>query len=280
MQHSYQPKKNIGLRQTCKIIVLLLALIISNLIACANTTSVPTRGTEIIASKVDFADSTQVMLFSPSTGQWVLSTFSQAKPENEFYYNSQLYRVVDSGKAQVVMNVDGSELFKADQQYDNTSRRPKESDVVQVLNKDTRFVAHAVLSTVQTDAIIRFQGRAYKIREDRSLVNTGIVFSSATVTLRRVEITNSGLQHIMDRHTVNGTMNAGKSIFNAGENIQALIENTEIAAPVMQARGNFQRLFDAGRSIGTDRATGKTTSTYTVITTQTGKLVTAFPGLP
>ncbi len=40
------------------------------------------------------------------------------------------------------------------------------------------------------------------------------------------------------------------------------------------------RIVDAGRNIGTDVVTGKSTSTYTVITRPSGEIVTTFPGQP
>lgn len=95
-----------------------------------------------------------------------------------------------------------------------------------------------------------------------------------------IEITESALQHVIDRHTVGGSMTAGKSIFSSGENVRDLIKDAELLAPTPQDRGNYQRVVDAGRTIGIDRRTGQPTSTYTVITTESGKLVTAFPGLP
>lgn len=232
------------------------------------------------APQVRFARDTRLMLFLPGKGQWVLGTFAQAKLGNEFYYNNQLYRVVDSEKSQLVLNVDAGKLLEADLQYQEISRRPRTGDIVQVLDKNSLFEAHALLDTVQPGAIIRFQGRAYSVKADRSLVNTGTVFSSATSPLQRIEITRSGLKHVMDRHTPSGAMNTGKSIFNVGEDIQALIKNAEIAAPVMEKNGYLRRDFDVGRNIGIDGRTTRQTSTYRVITTQSGKLVTAYPMVP
>lgn len=60
-----------------------------------------------------------------------------------------------------------------------------------------------------------------------------------------------------------------------------LIRQAESVPAVQQAgRTTFQRVVDAGRTIGVDRATGQPTSTYTVITDAAGKLITAFPGKP
>jgi hypothetical protein len=95
-----------------------------------------------------------------------------------------------------------------------------------------------------------------------------------------IAVSASALQHITDRHTVGGAETDGKSIFNAGESITALIKSAEQVSPVPQAGGNLARVCDAGRIIGIDRATGRQTSTYSVITTDSGQLVTAFPGRP
>lgn len=277
MQYSQHGNARFSLlnsKQNKRIELMRLCIAVALFITFFSTNSVVWASSE---AQVNFAQNTRIMLFSPS--EWVLSTFEQAKPGNEFYFNNQLYRVVDSDKAQFVLKIDASKLFEADRQYDKISRRPVASDLVQALDKDIRFVEHALLGTVQPGSTVRFQGRAHKVKTDRSLTNTGITFSSAISPLQRIEITRSGLQHIMDRHTIGGTMNAGKSIFNTGENIQALIKDAQLAAPVQQAGGNCQRVFDAGRIIGTDRATGKQTSTYRVITTQSGKLVTAYPVL-
>jgi hypothetical protein len=75
-------------------------------------------------------------------------------------------------------------------------------------------------------------------------------------------------------------MTAGKSVFSAGEDVKALIVAAEATKPVQQAAGNFERIVDAGRVIGIDRATGQPTTVYTVITNSADKLVTAFPGRP
>jgi hypothetical protein len=50
--------------------------------------------------------------------------------------------------------------------------------------------------------------------------------------------------------------------------------------PVLQRGGNFERVVDAGRTIGVDRASGQPTSIYTIITNAADELVTMFPGRP
>jgi hypothetical protein len=83
--------------------------------------------------------------------------------------------------------------------------------------------------------------------------------------------------------TLWGVARSGKSVFHANQNIPELelVRQAENAVPVIQPNtGNFARIVDAGKVIGIDRATGQSTTVYTVITNSAGKLVTAFPGRP
>jgi len=270
-----------------KFAALLVVLVAINLavwssLTARSTATATATSTAADASKSDISldPNTRAILFVPKSGEWVLTTFSRAKPDSEFAFNNQLYTVVDSGKARLIPGVDAAKLAEADLPADSTSRRPVRGDAVQVLDEDMRFVKHAPLSAVEPGTTIRFQGKVYEVNADRNLTDTGRLFSAATTPLRRIQITSSSWRHIVDRHTVGGSMNAGKSTFSQGEDISGLIKGAELLAPAKQARGNMQRVFDAGRTIGIDRSTGKQTSVYSVITTESGKLVTAFPGLP
>jgi hypothetical protein len=82
------------------------------------------------------------------------------------------------------------------------------------------------------------------------------------------------------RHTAGGASNAGKSVFNVGEDAAALVRNASSVQRVEQALGKFERVVDAGWTIGVDRVTGLPTSIYTVITNAADDLITAFPGRP
>lgn len=85
---------------------------------------------------------------------------------------------------------------------------------------------------------------------------------------------------MLDRHVAGGARTAGKSLFGAGEDTAALVRSASGVQRVPQAGGNFERVIDAGRTIGVDRATGQPTSIYTVITNAADDLITAFPGRP
>ena len=95
-----------------------------------------------------------------------------------------------------------------------------------------------------------------------------------------IRLTERALAHIAERHMVGGALTRGKSLFNAGEDIVGLVRGAESTAATAQAGGNLQRIVDAGRIIGIDRATGAGTSFYSVITTSGGNLITMFPGMP
>jgi hypothetical protein len=96
-----------------------------------------------------------------------------------------------------------------------------------------------------------------------------------------IHVSRKAAAHIAERHLVGGGTTAGRSVFGAGTNLADLIRAAENVAAVAQSRGrNFERVLDAGRIIGVDRATGRGTSKYSVITNRAGSLVTMFPGAP
>lgn len=256
------------LKQRSGVFSLLIVLLISSLAGCANSQTTS-------STLVNVSAQTRIVMFQPVSGQWVITTFGKAKPGNEFYFSKQLFRVIDSSRAQVVLLVDSARLFEADRPSDAASRQPRAGDVVQILGADTRPVSHALYEQVKPGGAIRFQGIAYSV-SSQGLTK---IYSSATSRLQRIEITSSAWQHVKDRHTPGGSMTAGKSVFNSGVDVGALIVDAQLLAPE-PSRNNCARICDAGRNIGVDRATGRQTSTYTVITTQSGKLVTAYPGLP
>lgn len=99
-------------------------------------------------------------------------------------------------------------------------------------------------------------------------------------TSQKIITTESRLQHVTDGHTAGGVSSAGKSVFSSNTDIQALVRQAEGAKTALQPGGNYERVVDAGKTIGLDRTTGQPTSIYTIITDKYGNLVTAFPGKP
>jgi len=91
------------------------------------------------------------------------------------------------------------------------------------------------------------------------------------------------LEKVLSKHgpDIAGKGGMLKSRFNEGEDIVALIEGgTHQQASPQAGSKNMVRVFDVGRNIGTDVQTGAQTSTMTIVTTPSGRLVTAFPGGP
>jgi RHS repeat-associated protein len=108
----------------------------------------------------------------------------------------------------------------------------------------------------------------------------GPVPGKSTAAKAAINITEKGLEHVLERHVAGGLKSEGKSLFSEGEKISDLIRAAEGVAPESAKGGKFQRVVDAGQDIGTDRATGEATSVYTVITDKAGDLITAHPGVP
>jgi len=97
----------------------------------------------------------------------------------------------------------------------------------------------------------------------------------------KINITPEGLAHAPRRHSVNRyTKYAGKSKFDVGIDVAALIKQAEQEPAHRQADGSFARTVDIGHEIGVDRASGRRSSLLTVITRANGDLITAFPGQP
>ena len=96
-----------------------------------------------------------------------------------------------------------------------------------------------------------------------------------------INVSTERMQHVRERHIENNIPAfQGKSKFAPNVNVGKLIQQGTQMPMVRQANGNFARTFDAGRVIGTDRATGQATPIVTIITTPNGNLVTMFPGIP
>lgn len=259
--------KNTGSFET-RLLCLVLLLLASAIGGLASVGATPTAATP---ADVQFASSTRIVAFQPGVGQWSVLRFDRAKPGTEFYSNRQLFRVTGPGTARVVIGCDTTKLFEADRPADNTSRAPQALDIVQVLNTDTLPAGHTVFGTVQAGTSIRFQGKAYSVTSK----GLATVPSRAISTIQHIEVTQSAWQHITDRHTIGGSKNAGASIFYPNVDIKALIRDAEIITPVLESNGYVSREMDAGRIIGYQG--NRQTSTYRVIATQSGKLVTAYP---
>lgn len=97
----------------------------------------------------------------------------------------------------------------------------------------------------------------------------------------RIRQTAAGLVHIHARHVRRDFPKyRGKSKFDPDADLRDLIRQAEHFEPALQPDGNYCRICELGRVIGTERHSGRATSILTVITRPNGDLVTAFPGPP
>jgi RHS repeat-associated protein len=125
-----------------------------------------------------------------------------------------------------------------------------------------------------TGAAVRTLASTLSVGTSEAVVSGGYVAS-------KIEITEAGLQHVLDRHIIGGALSTGKSLFDDNVTVTRLIADAADAVPpIAQVNGNHAYIVDAGRTIGVDRATGAATRIYTVIARPNGELVTAFPGVP
>lgn len=85
-------------------------------------------------------------------------------------------------------------------------------------------------------------------------------------------------RHILSEHFPGGRRTAGKSLFNKGEDLDALIRLAEAAPAKRERNGRDKRVADAGRAIGTNDRTGRPVTTVVVIAEPDGEVVTAYPG--
>jgi len=135
--------------------------------------------------------------------------------------------------------------------------------------RETKDVEYAVYVAFGLSGLIKRGGSALLSR-----------IATSSTSSSRISVTQQGLTHIVERHALNGSLSAGKSIFYETRSIPQLIVDAGRVSPVRQANGNLVYVVNAGRTIGVDRLTSSPTSIYTVVTKASGELVTAFPGAP
>jgi hypothetical protein len=85
-------------------------------------------------------------------------------------------------------------------------------------------------------------------------------------------------RHIQEGHFPGGRRTAGKSLFNKGEDLDALIAAAASAPARRERNGRLKRVYDVGRPVGVNDRTGQAVSTVVVIAEPDGEVVTAYPG--
>jgi filamentous hemagglutinin len=99
--------------------------------------------------------------------------------------------------------------------------------------------------------------------------------------LSRINISNAGWAHVLERHFVG----AGSRFSISQAQLRSLLGSKQVVgSPVVRtlesADGTrFVRQLDIGYTIGVDKFSGANTSILTVLSDKYGNLVTAFPGI-
>ena len=87
----------------------------------------------------------------------------------------------------------------------------------------------------QPQAAARAESEIKQFGRDRISDGTYIVAGTA---VSRINITQCGLAHVMNRHVPGGAQSAGSSLFSAGEDVAALIRQGKSVKAVRQMGGN------------------------------------------
>lgn len=85
-------------------------------------------------------------------------------------------------------------------------------------------------------------------------------------------------RHVREGHFAGGRRSKGKSLFNSGVDLKALLKDAAKARPRREPNGRDKRVVDSGGMIGTDGRTGRPVRTFVVITEPDGEVVTMYPG--
>jgi hypothetical protein len=93
-----------------------------------------------------------------------------------------------------------------------------------------------------------------------------------------LHISSRARRHIAEEHFPGGRRTSGKSIFNAGEDLDALVALAVGVPAKREQNGRDKRVVHLKRPIGLDGRTGRPVSSVVVISEPDGEVVTAYPG--
>ena len=111
-----------------------------------------------------------------------------------------------------------------------------------------------------------------------------IAANSTKLLGRPIIIPAKNLRWNFEKHVLQTGNYVNKSRFyiKTEKELEQLVRAaTHVSGYVQASTGNYIRIVNAGKTIGFDITTNSSTTVYTVITnSQTGKLISIFPGLP
>lgn len=111
-----------------------------------------------------------------------------------------------------------------------------------------------------------------------ALASLALALTAAAAPAASLHLGARARRHILSEHFPGGARTAGKSLFNAGEDLDALIALAADARPRRERNGRDKRVKFVGRPIGSDGRTGRPVASLVVIAEPDGEVVTAYPG--
>ena len=157
-----------------------------------------------------------------------------------------------------------------------------EADTYRINGEYGHAAARYLLSTFEAGLFFFTAGQSNNLRI--GMQGSRIAANSTKLLGRPIIIPAKNLRWNFEKHVLQTGNYVNKSRFyiKTEKELEQLVRAaTHVSGYVQASTGNYIRIVNAGKTIGFDITTNSSTTVYTVITnSQTGKLISIFPGLP
>ena len=157
-----------------------------------------------------------------------------------------------------------------------------EADTYRINGEYVHAAARYLLSTFEAGLFFFTAGQSNSLRV--GMQGNRIAVNSTKLLGRPIIIPAKNLRWNFEKHVLQTGNYVNKSRFyiKTEKELEQLVRAaTHVSGYVQASTGNYIRIVNAGKTIGFDITTNSSTTVYTVITnSQTGKLISIFPGLP
>ena len=157
-----------------------------------------------------------------------------------------------------------------------------EADTYRINGEYVHAAARYLLSTFEAGLFFFTAGQSNSLRV--GMQGNRIAANSTKLLGRPIIIPAKNLRWNFEKHVLQTGNYVNKSRFyiKTEKELEQLVRAaTHVSGYVQASTGNYIRIVNAGKTIGFDITTNSSTTVYTVITnSQTGKLISIFPGLP
>ena len=157
-----------------------------------------------------------------------------------------------------------------------------EAETYRINGEYVHAAARYLLSTFEAGLFFFTAGQSNSLRV--GMQGNRIAANSTKLLGRPIIIPAKNLRWNFEKHVLQTGNYVNKSRFyiKTEKELEQLVRAaTHVSGYVQASTGNYIRIVNAGKTIGFDITTNSSTTVYTVITnSQTGKLISIFPGLP